>query len=160
MERKTDETVLSLSSKRTIREIILAEINRGPRFCIISRRENRGGNPERYNTRFLRGTLAKVRRSSRIFFTGFLFCFTVVAACQLDNGSIFLEARRGGEGERRRECLGNCPDPDEFRSPFLFLHFSKRDDIETSRKLPRLILVRKIQELADSGEIKSCHGIK
>lgn len=159
MERKTDETVLSLSSKRTIREIILAEINRGPRFCIISRRENRGGNPERYNTRFLRGTLAKAIESN--IFHGFSFLFYSRCCVPARQRVNFSRSSEGGrEEERRRECLGNCPDPDEFRSPFLFLHFSKRDDIETSRKLPRLILVRKIQELADSGEIKSCHGIK
>lgn len=100
------------------------------------------------------------RRSSPIFFTGFLFCFTVVAACQLDNGSIFLEARREGREIEGGNAWEIARIQTKFPSSFLFLHFSKRDDIETSRKLPRLILVRKIQELADSGEIKSCHGIK
>lgn len=129
MERKTDEIVLSLSSKRTIREI-----NRGPRFCIISRRENRGGNPERYNTRFLRGTLAKAIESN--IFHGFSFLFYSRCCVPARQRVNFSRSSEGREGDRRRECLGNCPDPDEipFLLPFpsFFQAGRYRDESKTS----------------------------
>lgn len=76
------------------------------------------------------------RRSSRIFFTGFLFCFTVVAACQLDNGSIFLEARRGGGGREEEGMPGKLPGSRRISIPLPFPSFFQagryRDESKTS----------------------------
>lgn len=113
----------------------LISINR-PRSALI-RAENRN------SVRFLRG---ETTRSSNIFF---------LHSCCVPTGQFF--SKLGGRGSGEIAWIQTSFD----LPPFSFI-FPSDDDIGTTRrrKLPRLILVRKIQELADSGEIKSCHGIK